>query len=214
MERIGRRAVAAAIGVWFAIGSPPAFAESADTPVVTVRIRDYVHLSPDLISKAQRLVTKLFATADVRAVWAQTIRPDEFIDVPDEIPRALSVNILTSEMSSRLMVTDGTLGLAAPTLDEGGVVAYALFDRIWRVARTSAADPADVLGLVIAHELAHLLMPYGSHSPIGLMRPTWDLRDFRNTDRRRFAFTRGQVDDMRRLLGHRTSPAPIGSQAR
>ena len=204
----------AMIGFWFVIGSQLAFAEPADTPVVKVRIRDYAHLSTDLISRAQRLVTKVFATADVRAIWAQTIRPDEPVEYPDEVPLTLSVNILTPEMSSRLMVTDQTLGLAAPTLDDGGVVAYALFDRICRVADMSAADPANVLGLVIAHELAHLLLPYGSHSPIGLMRPTWDIRDFRNSDRRRFAFTRGQIADIRRLLGYRTSPAQIVSQAK
>jgi hypothetical protein len=173
---------------------------------VSIGIQDYADLSTATIDRAQRLVTELYATVGVDTMWAETIRPNESVRAPEKPPHTLVVNILTPAMSGRMMVTEGTLGLAAGTRDHGGIVAYVLFDRIYRVARTSASNTADVLGLVIAHELAHLLLPSGSHSRIGLMRPMWDVRDFRNPHRQLFAFTRAQVDGILRLLAQRANP--------
>ena len=38
------------------------------------------------------------------------------------------------------------------------------FSRVQETARRARADVSDVLGYVIAHEIAHVLMPAGSHA--------------------------------------------------
>jgi hypothetical protein len=95
-------------------------------------------------------------------------------------------------------VAEPTLGLAAVTLLSGGKIAYLLFDRIRHVALSSGGEAADILGLVIAHEMGHLLLPFGSHSQNGLMRPSWRPEDF--TLGSQPAFTQAQADGIRELL--------------
>jgi hypothetical protein len=58
----------------------------------------------------------------------------------------------------------------------------------------------DVMGLVMAHEIGHLLLPYG-HSRTGLMRPSWDIGDLQSThNRSHFAFTPEEADIIRKTL--------------
>jgi hypothetical protein len=181
-----------AIVLLLVLVSRVAFAAPAEPQSVTIGIQDYAHVSSDVIDHAQRLVTRLYAAVGVRMIWAKTIRPGESIRDAEAARRPLVMNILTRAMSDRMNIPEGTLGLAAGTLDDGGVVAYAMFDPICRAAEMSSANSADVLGLVMAHELGHLLLPFDSHSSTGLMRPHWNLRDFTSRDNRLFAFAREQ----------------------
>ena len=48
------------------------------------------------------------------------------------------------------------------------------FSRVQETARRTRADASDVLGYVIAHEIAHVLMPDGSHAPSGVMQQSVD----------------------------------------
>ena len=48
------------------------------------------------------------------------------------------------------------------------------FSRVQETARRARADVSDVLGYVIAHEIAHVLMPAGSHALSGLMQRSVD----------------------------------------
>jgi hypothetical protein len=52
-------------------------------------------------------------------------------------------------------------------------------NHVERNARANHADPAAVLGHAMAHELGHLLLPYGSHARAGLMRGRWLTGDFK-----------------------------------
>jgi len=54
-------------------------------------------------------------------------------------------------------------------------------------------DPADLLGYCIAHEIGHLLLPPGSHSPSGIMRARWRGDDFKLIATGRLLFTAEQA---------------------
>jgi hypothetical protein len=69
-------------------------------------------------------------------------------------------------------VEDGTLGQASRATG----YAYLFYDRIRAVAALQNQDFTRVLGRVMAHEVGHLLLPYGSHSLEGIMRVTVDGR--------------------------------------
>jgi hypothetical protein len=103
-------------------------------------------------------------------------------------------------MSRRTLMSDEVVGMAAVTPEDGGRIAYILFDRVCHVAGASASDSMDVMGLVMAHELAHLLLPYGSHARTGLMRATWAVTDLRDSAHLRFDFTRAQADSINQRL--------------
>src|SRR6185436_15711270 len=58
----------------------------------------------------------------------------------------------------------------------------------------------DLLALVVAHELAHLLLPPGSHSTDGLVRSGWDVAELRHIRLKSLAFTPDNVAAIRKRL--------------
>jgi hypothetical protein len=187
--------------VGLTIGSGAATAQANDVLSVSVRIHDYADIPSACMASAQEHVKDLYAAIGVNTIWAETVHPGRSSEPARQyIPGELLINIVTPAMSRRMGVTEHTLGLAAVTLLSRGKIAYLLFDRIRHVASVSGGQAAEVLGLVIAHEIGHLLLPYGSHSPNGLMRPSWRPEDFMLDTRPQPTFTHAQADDIRELL--------------
>jgi hypothetical protein len=200
-----RFAFALAAGFVVLLGSELVQAQRNDALSLTVRIYDYAGLPTESVQSAQEQVSDLYSTIGVQTVWAATVRRTESPDQTIERdPREFVINVLTAGMSGRLGVAQEVLGLAAVTPYEGGKVAYVLFDRVCDVAATSAIRLSDVLGVVIAHELGHLLMPSGSHSRIGLMRPVWHATEFRAPSQQQLTFTPAQAEKIRGLLTRST----------
>ncbi len=200
------------MGIVLALGPGSALAQTNDASSITVRIYDYARVPPECIEEAQAHVTDLYAAIGVQAVWAKTVRPTESrVHSPERDPRELLMKILSPAMSRRLGVAEDALGLAAVTLLEGGTIAYVLFDRVSHVAITSATSRATVLGMVISHELGHLLLPHGSHSRTGLMRPRWNAVDFKVVNHQQLHFTREQVHSIHRLINRRIALALFSS---
>jgi hypothetical protein len=153
----------------------------ASGTVVRIRIYDYVHLSSEAIARAQALVTRIYRSIGVQSCWTHTAPPPELqcsesesADIHD-----LFVILLDSEMSDRLPVADDVAGMAAVAATGGGRIAYVFFERVTLAAKGTGVDPMDVLGLVMAHEIGHLLLPAKAHSLTGLMRPRWHIAEFR-----------------------------------
>lgn len=73
-------------------------------------------------------------------------------------------------------VSDSSFGAALFT-QEGRAVAYAyvFYGRVEKEVKNSACSAEALLGHVIAHEVAHLLLGKG-HAPLGLMCAKWDLK--------------------------------------
>ena len=198
-----------AMGLTLGLGS--ALAQPHDMLSVTVRIHDYVGIPTACMTSAQENVKDLYAAIGVNTIWAETKQPGKSLEPAAKyIPGELLINIVTPAMSRRMGVAEHTLGVAAVTLLSGGKIAYLLFERIRHVALSSGGEAADILGLVIAHEMGHLLLPYGSHSENGLMRPSWRPEDF-TLGSPQPAFTQAQADGIRELLrgvAHHASDRP------
>jgi hypothetical protein len=90
-------------------------------------------------------------------------------------------------------------GYAPITRDRGGRIAFVFGDRVGSVADRAAVARSRVLALVIAHEIAHLLMPARSHSSDGLMRARWGPEQFRRLANQHF--TREEVRDIFDMAG-------------
>jgi hypothetical protein len=205
---MGRSTLVRIVGLVFVFGAHSALAQSNDVLSIPVRIHDYARLPEGSIESAQQRVRDLYAAIGVHPVWAETMRPpDQPRRMLDRDPQEWSIIILNPAMSRRLRVDATAVGLAVVTRLEGGKVAYILSDRVSNVAAASATDPADVLGMIIAHELGHLLLPSGAHSETGLMRPLWQVLDFRAVDPQLLRFTPAQANAVRRRLSQTLSAA-------
>jgi hypothetical protein len=57
-----------------------------------------------------------------------------------------------------------------------------------------------LLGDVVAHEIAHLLLGTNAHSDTGIMRPHWSEQDFVNVNKGHLLFTQAQGQTMRKKV--------------
>lgn len=69
-------------------------------------------------------------------------------------------------------------------------------------AKPGAYTLDQLMGVVIAHELGHLLFGHNRHSE-GIMRPRYEAADQRALAQRRLLFTRAQADALREGLDRR-----------
>ena len=60
-------------------------------------------------------------------------------------------------------------------MEAPGRVAWLYYSRIHDLAQLLHLD-VSLLGHVMAHEMGHLLLPYGAHAATGLMKAGWDTR--------------------------------------
>lgn len=91
------------------------------------------------------------------------------------------------------------MGFAAVAAAEGRV-AYVLYDRVQAAARLCQCAASDVMSVVVAHELGHLLLPRGDHSAVRIMRKQWHGAELRRMNRRPVRFTPAQAEQIRRRL--------------
>jgi hypothetical protein len=178
-------------------------------------VYDYVRLQAHAMARAQALVTSIYRAIEIEMCWKRTVGAGQLQCQEPVAPggRDLYILLLNSKMSERLGVADDVVGMAAVAAEGGGLVAYVLFDRVMITAKQEGVDPMSVLGLVIAHELGHLMLPANAHSLTGLMRPRWSAREFRDgAPSPHFTFTQTQADLIRRRLGQGTASAMTAQQ--
>jgi hypothetical protein len=166
-------------------------------PVLTIRIHDYANVDPQELQRAQQQVSETYAQAGVRLQWRAPAHPAEVSAGHASWPRdgepLFTVIMLARGMAPHPMPS-GVAGYAPITRERGGRLAFVFADRTLAIARRAAVSYSSVLSAVIAHELAHLLMPQRSHAANGLMRPNWSPDEFRWAAKQRFT-----VDESRAI---------------
>jgi hypothetical protein len=110
-------------------------------------------------------------------------------------------------MAARGRVADGVLGYAAVASEGMGRIAYVIFDRVRSIATASATHDGDILAFVMAHEIAHLLLPHGPQPSTGLMKSCWTVHDFRGLDVLKLGFSPQQASQIRRTIENEAARA-------
>jgi hypothetical protein len=184
-----------------------AAAERRAASAVTLRIHDYVGVPGESLTRAQSLVSQFYQRVGVRTRWAGTVarRRGGLVSGPIE---DVTVIVLNRRMAEGSTINPGTLGFAAISRRPPGRVAYVVYDRVDLTAADSDWTLADLLSVVMTHEIAHLYLPPGSHSPGGLMRGAWTIDELRRTDPSRLRFTEHQAELLRAGVGE--PPATTG----
>lgn len=137
---------------------------SADLPQVVLSVTDYAQLPPADLASAQRAASSVYARAGIRLRWTDGEAAND-IDY-------LEVVILTAAMTVERHAPPGVFGQASHETRHAFIHAA----RISAYASETMSDFTQVLGLVLAHEVGHMLLPGGGHSPKGLMRAEWEGR--------------------------------------
>lgn len=183
-----------------------AIAGAATVPLeehaLTIRIYDYSDTEPAILEKAQQQATQTFSDIGVKLTWRQPIRPKRIAaglePWPSDGDAFITITVQSREMAERRRIGRNVAGYAVIEPNAVGRVAFLIADRIQQIARVGRADPGRVFGLVMAHELTHLLLGDRSHSTVGVMRPDWAAADFRQSAGN---FDARQRDEIRRAIG-------------
>ncbi len=163
---MSKRGVGVTVAVVLALASP-GLAQERETVGVTVRLRNDAGVSDSVIGLARAAAVKVFSAAGVQLIFV-TQRPH------------LTIVLLSADGGRRMHQVAEAMGYAPSSGGEGGRIAYVLCDRVEQLSHTRGTDMAVVLGVAVAHELGHLLLPSNVHTTAGLMRKDWTRRDFQN----------------------------------
>jgi hypothetical protein len=169
--------------------------------VLAVSIIDLAHVPRHVLGEAAEDATTIYDTAGVSVVW-NTSRSVTCCERPADA-HWVRVILQTGHRSERLggqvRATRSTMGFtpcARASVD--CQIAYIFYDRIEELSRLTNVPLGRMLGLAMAHEIGHMLLPPPSHSPEGIMRPSLELK--RSILPR---FTAAQADVIRARLGQR-----------
>jgi hypothetical protein len=206
---------AAALLVAFATFVSPCAALAQEARIL-IRMYDVAAAGPELRAEAMRTAASIVSDAGVAVRWMDCSRGGA--DHPCRtVPgaRELVVRIMPTPELEAIRSRDALsirepsgathqqLGFAA--VGEGsrpGILATVYYVSVQTVARNSGVATSKLLGRAIAHEVGHLLLPGGGHSPSGLMRAPWAYEELTENRREDWLFSPQDRRELRAAVAH------------
>jgi hypothetical protein len=149
---------------------PHRLSQGADNFVPELRVRVYSipGVSVSLLKAAEAETDRTFNNVDLRLQWVEC--------TPEIYPSVCAAQPSASELVVRFLrgalpeASERALGISDATTG----VAYLFYNRILSLRTHTRLLPV-LLGLVMGHEISHLLLPNEPHADIGLMKGQWAL---------------------------------------
>ena len=175
---------------------------------IIVRVYNYAHVSPKTQAEATREATRIFSEVKVETLWldCRLSMEDTHADGACQQPFGLTDFVLRILPRSKLKADrDSTFGGSLPSAEEGrGFIANIFWNRIEGLTKWLQVSQSQVLGLVAAHELGHLLLGLDAHSSTGIMRSSWNKMDLERASQGLLHFTPQQSEHIRAAVRART----------
>jgi len=197
-QKISKRCIL--LGVIACLRAFPAWAEVGGPPeaFVTVSIHNHAGVPANTLAEAERTASSIFKQAGVNIDWSNCDLPAEARQIASschvtEFPRHLQLSIARRSKN----LTESVLGVSFLGEDGSGWCSDVFFERVEELHKHVNLNLGPLLGDVVAHEIAHLLLGRNAHSGSGIMRPHWDERDLINASKGQLLFTRAQGQTMR-----------------
>lgn len=187
--------VIAAVSLFVTAIGQPAWGQSA--PTVVVAIHDSARVEPAVLDAARARVSAVFSRAGVEVAW------------DDAGATGFRVQVLLRPRNPQSAPGKPRVMGVALAADERRAVLSLYFDGVTDVARRHGAPVSDVLGIALAHEMGHVLLPPPSHSRDGIMKASWEGDDIRHALLSELAFTDVQAEQMRTRLRRNLGPTVL-----
>ncbi len=181
----------------------PASAEEPRRPPLALIVYDQATVPADVSARAATAVTRIYNESGVDLAWIDPIaRPEYRMINPGSNSLGMFVIQVTIRRRPAAAGAPVVMGTAlGGTGDRGGTVLL-FYDQVLKVAHKYQLPVYDILAQALAHEMGHLLLPYPSHSPTGIMRADWDGDDFRHAFAGSLTFTTAQTALIGDKLAH------------
>jgi hypothetical protein len=141
-------------------------AEAQVAPLpLSVEIHDYAALPPPVVERAKSVTATIYGRIGVSVTWLENSQvgaalPTNPAACPDSPTALIHVRLFRRSLHSRRL-PPGDLGFSV----SGTTLASVLVERVENVAIRMNQDVGALLGVVVAHEIGHLLLPPDSHAP-------------------------------------------------
>ena len=172
-------------------------AQDAKSSALTVSIFNDANVPPSVLAEAESRASFVLRRAGLDVSWmdcgAPGSRPSNSDCNAIVFPQHLSLRLVSTHGGS----TQDTFGQAYQNAAGEGAYVVVYFGVLAASKPATAMRPGDLLGLVIAHELGHLLLGLQSHSASGLMSPVWQADEISQASRGRLFFTSAQQEQIR-----------------
>jgi len=163
---------------------------------ISVRTYNYAQVPVDTLVRAEGEAARLFHAIGVGARWGNFTPSAGGTEKDSNFDQMRGPATIEVRVFSRFQPIPGKMGPPALGVVVGSF-ADVSFEEVSRLAAKVGAMPDEVLGLAMAHEIGHLLLPTRTHSLTGVMREGWDAKDFLLAAQGRLLFTHGQARHIR-----------------
>lgn len=153
-------------------------ASAGSSLTVTVRVYNSAHVPAQRLVTARRTAETMFRDTGLRVIFRPCGRQSALADVVDSCseplkPSEFVVRVIEAPVFNPALHPDA-FGVAYVVKETNrGWLATVFSDRIGGAASRIGVEPDTLLGLVIAHEVGHLLLGVGYHGETGVMRADW-----------------------------------------
>jgi hypothetical protein len=170
---------------------------SAQITAVEVHLDDYARLQP---STFQRLVTQTQKILAETGLSIQMKACERSLPISCESQtgktRYLVVRVVANGPTKMKNVMRPPLGQSFADHD-GGTYASVFLERVQNQAASADVPLLNVLAYATAHEIGHLLLGNEAHTPRGVMKGTWDRKDYEAMKQNYLHFSKEQVRQLR-----------------
>ncbi len=168
------------------------------TATVRVSVYNDVGVPVGSLIKAEKIATSVFADAGMNVEWINCPLQTPTLSDGAACRKAIFPNNLQMRIVARpISLSDSAFGVSYMSADGVGCYTNVFFERVEQLQRTFKQSSAVVLGHVMAHEIAHLLLGTNSHSAFGIMRAHWYRQDLDSASRGGLLFTGTESKRMR-----------------
>jgi hypothetical protein len=208
-----QRGVSLGLGLLWAVlmgaSSMRADSGSRTRPVVRISVYNDVGLKRGTVLHAEEDAGAVFRRAGIETEWKNCggVEIVGFVGKPcNEVAYPASL-VLRIERRPRGLVSE-PLGVAYLSEDGQGAYCDVFVEPMEELQQIYAVNLDSLLGHVVAHEIAHLLLGLHSHSANGLMRARWNLQSVEEMKRGVLGFNAAQAAVMVERLEVAQDSAP------
>jgi len=172
-------------------------------PGITVVLFDRAGLRQEVRQTMKKETSQIFREAGIELEWVDC----ETVGEPSaECVRPLGPFRLRMELfTGRNKKTPWVAGMAL-VRGSSSVLAWLYPERVQELAQKASWDFGDLLGHAAAHEIGHLLLRSAAHSPAGIMRESWEVKDLWRLPHAGLVFLPGQLKTVEAAISRRTAP--------
>jgi hypothetical protein len=173
----------------------------APTAQVTVAVHNDAHVPLDTVVSAESTASRIFREAGLNVEWMNCVGVGSHGSASPCTKAAYPTYLHIRIVARARNLPGTTFGIAYLSADGSGCYSSVFLQPIAHLhAIIRGQGVAPVLGHVMAHEIAHLLLGTNSHAAEGIMRARWQRDELLSASRGALLFTVGQAQLMRQRL--------------